>query len=147
MARVASQHVTTPTEVVVPARLMRSLALRWSISRAAARSCGLVGRESGAAVCLEVLVSGPGGAGDVSARVRDGDAVIPIEGSRRKGVWIEDSIRGVWHLDIDGLLKLTIRLSPDRVEALYARTELLSQAGLAGGRYEFEGASIDDCGA
>lgn len=143
MARLASQH--RPTEVMAPLAPPRAstLVLAWTISRIAAKACGLVQNETGAAVKLEVHVSTPRiGAAGIEARLVDGDRLIPLESSPRNGAWIEDSIRGVWHLDIDTLLKLTVRTTADGFEALYARTSLLANAGIAGGRYEFEGASL-----
>lgn len=141
MTRAAPQRVSVPAEVLVPMR--GPVVLSWSISRSAARSCGLVTDESGPAVRLEVEVSPPGTAGaNISARVLDAQRFIPLDPSPRFGSWIQDSIRGVWHMDVEGLLKLTIRAEEGRVEALYARTELLARAGIAGGRYEFEGARI-----
>lgn len=140
MARLTSQH--RPMEVLAPAPAT-TLILGWTISRAAASACGLVRDEAGAPVRLEVLVSAPhAGSTNIEARLVDGDRRIPLESSPRCGTWIEDSIRGVWHLDIDTLLKLTVRSSGAGFEALYARTSLLANAGLAGGRYEFDGASI-----
>jgi hypothetical protein len=139
MSRVAPKQAV---EVSASRARCASLVLTWSISRGGAVSCGLVESATGPAVRLEIEVPEPGEhQGAVSGRVLDGERVIPIEGPHRTGRWIEDSIRGVWHLDVDAVLKLTIRQDGNRVEALYARTELLTRAGIAGGRYEFEGAS------
>ena len=127
---------------MAPARAS-TLILGWTISRIAAKACGLIQDESGTPVRLEVLVSVPhAGSTRLEARLVDGERRIPLEASPRHGTWIEDSIRGVWHLDIDSLLKLTVRSNGEGFEALYARTLLLANAGIAGGRYEFDGASM-----
>jgi len=125
-------------------RQASGLLLAWSISRSAAKACGLVTGESGPSVRLEVCIGAPANqsASSLEARVLDGDRASPLATPQARGTWIQDSIRGVWHLDIEGLLKLTIRRTEGLIEALYARTELLSRAGIAGGRYEFEGASL-----
>lgn len=141
MTRVAPNQAM---EVAIPRSgdVRGTIVLSWSISRDGALACGLVEVATGPAVRLEIIVPSPGGAAaQPGARVLDGDRVVPLEGPHGSGQWIEDSIRSVWHLDVDGVLKLTIRRHTDRIEALYARTELLARAGVAGGRYEFEGAS------
>jgi hypothetical protein len=138
MTRMASKQAL---EVAAHREVEGAVVLTWSISRAGALACGLVESPTGPAVRLEVMVPAPGAApGHLSARVLDGERSITLEGPHAYGQWIEDSIRGVWHLDIDRVLKLTIRRTQDGIEALYARTELLARAGVAGGRYEFEGA-------
>lgn len=137
MSRTAQKHAI---EVVAGRQAPGTIRLMWSISRAGAVACGLVDHTGGPSVQLEISIPAPQRhQGPLSARVLDGDRVIVLEGPHGQGQWIEDSIRGVWHMDVDGILKLTIRVSSDRVEALYARTELLSRAGIPGGRYEFEG--------
>ena len=123
------------------ARPATGLLLAWSISRSAANACGLVPDDSGPSVRLEVCVDPPvrDAQAGLEARVLDGERALVLGTSGAQGTWIQDSIRGVWHLDIENLLKLTIRLTGQTVEALYARTELLARAGVAGGRYEFDG--------
>jgi hypothetical protein len=144
MTRVAPKQAM---EVTVPREARPSVVLTWSISRAGAVACGLAENQTGPAVRLEIVIPPPGGApAQLTARVLDGDRAIPLEGPHGTSQWIEDTIRGVWHLDVDGVLKLTVRQQAGgqqagTIEALYARTELLSRAGVAGGRYEFEGAS------
>lgn len=49
-------------------------------------------------------------------------------------LWIEDG--SMLHVDLPGLLMLSIRRHRGRDELLYARTSLLSQLGLPGGRYQ-----------
>ena len=78
----------------------------------------------------------------LAARVVDSNVETTLQVPDVPAVWMEDSIPGVWHLDVEGLLKLTVRQHMDQIEALYARTPLLAAAGLGGGRYEFEGAAL-----
>ncbi len=120
------------------------LVLTWSISRVGAAACGMVKDAAGPPVKLEVRMTAPRSGLRVTpaARVMDGAAETALPLSAIAAPWIEDSIPGVWHLDIDGLLKLTVRQDSDQLEALYARTPLLAAAGLGGGRYEFEGAAL-----
>src|ERR1043165_5299374 len=127
-----------------PPPRVEELVLTWSISRAGAAACGMVQNGTGQAVKLELRVGSPRRNGRVSiaARVADGEVSTAILMPESAGQWIEDSIAGVWHLDVEGLLKLTIRQSAERTEALYARTELLAKAGLGGGRCEVEGAAL-----
>ena len=49
-------------------------------------------------------------------------------------LWIEDG--SMLHVDLPGLLMVSIRRRAGRDELLYARTSLLSQFGLPGGRYQ-----------
>ena len=149
MTRIAPQSAT-PQEVKVrrpaPGAVLQStrIVLTWSISRAAARACGLVSDETGPAVRLLVSAGAPTSGIQVvlEARVLDGERATVLGAPARGGRWIQDTIRDVWHLDIEGFLKLTVRWIDDSIEAMYARTELLANAGLAGGRYEFEGATL-----
>lgn len=116
------------------------LVLTWSISRAGAVACGLARNESGPAVTLELEADAPfDGATQVSARIIDGGTRQPLALPASSGSWIEDTIAGVWHLDVDEVVKLTIRRKDDGIEPLYARTPLLARAGVGGGRYEFDG--------
>jgi len=123
---------------------LSELVLTWSIARAAAKACRLVETEAGPVPRLEIVIGAPRehASATVQARILDGTRAIPLQTPPTQAQWIQDSIAGVWHLDIDGILKLTVRQSEGRIEALYARTELLTRTGLAGGRYEFDGASL-----
>ena len=120
------------------------LVLTWSISRVGAAAGGMVKDPAGPPVKLEVRMAAPrrGVRAAPAARVVDGAAESPLPVPDAPAAWIEDSSPGVWHLDIEGLLKLTVRQGSDQLEALYARTPLLAAAGLGGGRYEFEGAAF-----
>jgi hypothetical protein len=137
-----------PTVVVrdtsISPRRVEDLVLTWSISRAGAAACGMVKDPIGPPVKLEIRLSSPRRSASISpaARVVDGASEVALPTPIAAASWIEDSISGVWHLDVEGLLKLTIRQGPEGTEALYARTPLLAAAGLGGGRYEFEGAAI-----
>ncbi len=125
-------------------RRIDELVLTWSISRVGAAACGMVKEPVGAPVKLEVRMAAPrrGLRAILAARVVDGGAETVLQIPDAPAAWIEDSIPGVWHLDVEGLLKLTVRQDADQIEALYARTPLLAAAGLGGGRYEFEGAAL-----
>src|SRR5258708_7423350 len=120
-------------EVTIPRRA-EELVLTWSISRAGAAACGMVQNGTGQPVRLELRIGAPrrNTRACIVARVVDGDSSAALPTSDAAASWIEDSIAGVWHLDVEGLLKLTIRQSPERTEALYARTQLLANAGLGG---------------
>ena len=126
------------------ARRTDELVLTWSISRVGAAACGMVKDASGPPVQLEIRMAAPhrGLRAVPGARVVDGNTETTLQVPDAPAAWIEDSIPGVWHLDIEGLLKLTIRQGTGQLEALYARTPLLAAAGLGGGRYEFEGAAL-----
>ncbi len=90
---------------------------------------------------LEVRVSCHGSVrrGGVHATLVDGAVRrdIPAEGS---GTWMRDA--ELWHLDIPGLLVVSLREQPGGVEVLYARTGLLTRLGVEGGRYEFEAGTL-----
>lgn len=145
----SSRTAAHATEIIVrdttiSPRRSEELVLTWVISRAGAAACGMVKEPVGHPVKLEIHLASPRSGAHITPTVRIVDGVIetalPAPGIG--GTWIEDSISGVWHLDVEGVLKLTIRQTMDRIEALYARTPLLAAAGLGGGRYEFEGAAV-----
>lgn len=147
--RGAAHSVPVEPEVIVrdasfTVRRADELVLTWSISRVGAAACGMVKETSGPPVKLEVRMAAPrrGLRALLGARVVDGNVETTLQVPDAAAAWIEDSIPGVWHLDVEGLLKLTVRQDADRIEALYARTPLLAAAGLGGGRYEFEGATL-----
>lgn len=152
MSQVAGERAATKArtgevivrETAIAPRKAEELVLTWSISRAGAAACGMVQNGTGQPVRLELRISAPrrNTRASIGARVVDGEISTNLAASDASALWIEDSIAGVWHLDVEGLLKLTIRQTPEKTEALYARTQLLAKAGLGGGRYEFEGAAI-----
>lgn len=142
---------TSPVRGAIPpparpvARLR--LVLVWSLSRAAAAGAGLAPADGEGEPLLELSAPWPGGQGadvrDVSARVIDGGAaqevkleVIP------SGAWACDAATGLMHLDLPGLVHVTARVRGGSVAVLYARTDLLSRLGLAGGRYDFLRAEV-----
>jgi hypothetical protein len=135
-------------DTTIARKQAEELVLTWSISRAGAAACGMVQNGAGLPVRLELRTGAPrrNSRAVITARVVDGDVSTVLPTPEAAGTWIEDSIAGVWHLDVEGLLKLTIRQSPEKTEALYARTQLLAKAGLGGGRYEFEGAVVRAAG-
>jgi hypothetical protein len=65
------------------------------------------------------------------------DRTIPI---RARGQWL--SADGLRHLDIPGILSISLRPEALGVRVLYARTDLVATLGLPGGRYEFESAEL-----
>lgn len=154
MSQVAKQRGTAHSLPAEPAVIVRDtpfslrrtdeLVLTWSISRVGAAACGMVKDPSGPPVKLEVRMAAPrrGLRALLTALVVDGAAETTLQVPDAPAAWIEDSIPGVWHLDLEGLLKLTVRQDADQIEALYAQTPLLAAAGLGGGRYEFEGATL-----
>lgn len=151
VARSSSRTAAHPAEpqvvvrdTTISPRRFEDFVLTWSISRAGAAACGMVKDSLGHPVKLEIRIMSPRRGVNVipGARVVDGNTETVLPSPETGAAWIEDTISGVWHLDVEGLLKLTIRQSIDRIEALYARTPLLAAAGLGGGRYEFEGAAV-----
>lgn len=148
---------STPHEVIVlfgrGARAAHTqprtwLALTWAISRAAAAAAGLVPAEGDAEPMLELSVPwGPGGAvgdsSDLRAGVLDGPVrhELSLE-AVRPGAWAYDAASDLHHLELPGLAQVSIRVTPQTIQVLYARTEVLGRLGLAGGRYDFAAASI-----
>jgi hypothetical protein len=105
--------------------------MRWLISRDGA------GMGPGSDVTLELGVDGRGRV--AGAALIDGPRrrEVPAEG---RGEWTPDG--DLWHLEIHGIVSLTIRAGPRGLRALYARTDLLTALGISGGRYEFAGAVL-----
>lgn len=129
-----------PLEVVGARRV---LTLRWSLSRPAALAAGLV-KGDGDIPLLEVALPW-----DVPTVTTIAAAVI--DGERRRemalepvapGHWIVDEANGLRHLDLPGLVRVSMRWTDGAVQVLYARTEVLARLGLPGGRYDFEGATL-----
>ena len=118
----ASEAAVVIVDTTIARKQAEELVLTWSISRAGAAACGMVQNGNGQPVRLELRISMPRRNATpraaIAARVVDGDVSTALPTTDAAGAWIEDSIAGVWHLDVEGLLKLTIRHSPEKTEAL-----------------------------
>lgn len=56
--------------------------------------------------------------------------------------WTRDTGRGLVHIDAEGFVHATIDVSNGAPSLVYARTGLLGELGLPGGRYELAGVEI-----
>ena len=121
-----------------PRRAELTLVLTWSVPREAAAVSELAG--AGGRPVLEVRVPWRGGMRRVEAGLVDADVRAPVDAGPGRGRWLGDA--GLWHLDIPGVLSLSVREAGGGLSVLYARCELLSHLGLEGGRYEFQGACV-----
>ena len=130
-----------PVATARAARRASTLVLNWSLSRPAATARGLAVADGPGTPILEVRVPFRGQIkqGQVPATIIDGDSrrEIAVRGSAS---WLHDS--DLWHLDIPGLLAVSVREEQGKVTVLYARIGLLANLGLEGGRYEFEGGML-----
>ena len=143
-----SEHLRTSISPAVAAPACQEVvAVTWEIARSAVQSVRpdlVAANASVAPVVLEWRVQRC-----ASGRI-EGEArlIDPHSGRRhvlvstrssafraRPGpLWIEDD--SMLHVDLPGLLTVSIRRREGRDELLYARTSVLSQLGLPGGRYE-----------
>lgn len=118
------------------------LTLRWTVTRDAAAAAGLVSADGRGSPVLEVRLGWDGPSVDqVAAAVLDGERTeeLALE-SAATGAWTgDDRLR---HVDVPGLVRASLIVSPEEVRAVYARTELLSRLGISGGRYDFERATL-----
>lgn len=125
--------------------LVRTLTLRWSISKPAAIALGLA-CERDSSVVLEVTVELQGDSslrvGSLAAALRVGERVqgFEVEASGQ-GVCITDAETGLTHVDVPGVLQASLRLG-EPAKPLFAKTTLLARIGVAGGRYELLGGSL-----
>jgi hypothetical protein len=120
-----------------PPTTRKRLLLAWDISPHAAAAAGMC--EAPAPMRLEIEAPWPGSRGCLCARIvgergrlRDGPQ------STSEIQWIADERRGLLHLEAPGLLRATLRLIDDQVQVLYARTALLEELGVGGGRYDLD---------
>ena len=120
-------------------RAARRLSLVWRISRDAAGAAGLAGSEGGP-VELVIRLPWKRGVERVHAALIDGERSRELEVQESIVEWTVGE--GLLHLDIPGLIRVTVQESPWKV--LYARTDLLSALGVGGGRYEFESGALTD---
>jgi len=117
----------------------KHLSLAWSLSRDAAAAAGLVGPDGGAVV-LQLRVPWKRGVERMHAAVIDGNRTRDLEVAESGSEWASEG--GLWHLEIPGVLRVSVREVPWMV--LYARTGLLAALGVGGGRYEFESGELVD---
>ena len=143
-----SEHLRTNISPAVAAPDCREVvAVTWEIARSAVRSIRpdlVAANTSVAPIVLEWRVqrraSGriEGEARLVDPHLNRSHVLASTRSSafldRPGPLWIEDD--SMLHVDLPGLLMLSIRRRPGRDELLYARTSVLSQLGLPGGRYE-----------
>lgn len=120
-------------------RVGRVLTVSWALSPEAAAKCGLAATLGAGSPVLEVRVVWGGRVREVEAAIVDGGTRRTVEAAGA-GEWLRDG--GLWHLDVPGVVSLTLREERGEVRSLYARCELAARLGLEGGRYELAGASI-----
>lgn len=129
------------------AAALREAVVRWAIA-AEALPAEFRPQNPGPAeeAVLEVRIAAAGGAPFASARLRVGgqERVIEAGGSGGGGAWRHDAETGLEHIDVPGVVNVTLRASGDgaAAELVYARTPLLRRLGLAGGRYEATGVEL-----
>lgn len=120
----------------------RPVAVSWAVSRAAAARAfpGAVAGDAGGEVTIEIAAAmDSADRWIVSARLIDaaGEEPAPILSLAAEpaaaAVWTHDPECGLEHLDVPGLLSVSMERGG---RVVYARTSLLERFGLAGGRYE-----------
>lgn len=125
----------------------QQLVLMWSISPQAVVGAGLA--ESCEGAFLEIELPAPGQRGPVTPRlVIDGQCreLSMSKHAAPEARWQLDRSTqrlphaALMHLDVPGVLQITARTAPTIAQVLYARTSLLTELGIGGGRYDFEGA-------
>ncbi|MCC6675629.1 MAG: hypothetical protein IT436_00670 [Phycisphaerales bacterium] len=151
----AGDLLTTKVRIdrAAPARL----ALRWEVAAAAVPEATLA-RSPARYITLEWTVplepAGRGGEAraelvDPSTGARAVLAVVTASRDDLAGPVRCTSDGDLRHIEIDGLLTATLRVPPPgaespgpAVQVLYARTSLLGQLEIPGGRYELIGAAV-----
>jgi hypothetical protein len=127
-----------PAPAVEPPIL--EVTIRWAIAADALPERLRAGLPAaGDDALLELVIACAGGSPAASARLRIGGGEQAIDPGVGAGtaVWRREPQMGLEHIDLPGVVALTFRPSADgAAELLYARTPLLSQLGIAGGRYE-----------
>lgn len=76
----------------------------------------------------------------------DGAEARPVLSAETSAAWSSDAARRLLHLDASGVLHATFDMRNGTPRVLYARTGVLGEVGLPGGRYEIAGASFDFAG-
>lgn len=144
---------TARVDRAAPARV----ALRWELAAAAVPESALA-KSPARYITLEWIVplepAGRGGEAraellDPSTGARAVLAVVAASPDDLAGPVRCTSDGDLRHIEIDGLLTATLRVTPaaadspgPAVQALYARTALLMRLGIPGGRYELIGAVV-----
>jgi hypothetical protein len=124
----------------------RSAAIRWKVGSAAGRRA--FGVESDRiALELSVRESADGEWAGLVRVVGEGKgegAVTKNLGERPVTVrWQPDPELGLLHIDAEGFVRATIDTTNGTPRLLYARSGVLGELGLGGGRYEPEGTDLD----
>jgi hypothetical protein len=118
----------------------RSAAIRWKVGAAAGRRA--FGVESDR-IELEMLVhESESGAWSGTVRVIGGPEPRTVRERPVEVRWQPDDELGLLHIDADGFVRATIDTSNGTPRLLYARSGVLGELGLAGGRYEPGGTEL-----
>ena len=124
-----------------PGRGGRSAAIRWKVGAAAGRRAFGVDSD---AIALELRV-GETGDGAWSGAVRvtgEGTDLRQLEERPVAVRWQADDELDLLHIDADGFVRATIDTSNGTPRLLYARSVVLGELGLDGGRYEPAGTEL-----
>lgn len=122
---------------------LRSASVRWRIGPRAARAAFSVTSESVFLVLR--LHEQAGGAWHGEVLLDTGTSEPSVLRDARPAVrWLRDEERGLMHMDAGSFLHATIDVSGEGQVLLYARTDMLGEFDLGGGRYEPAGAEIGD---
>lgn len=130
---------TTSARTGAPRHVAATLALRWTISPDAARAAGL-SSSPGDAPAIELVVPWTGDVRAAAAEFIDGKHRRELTVPPATAEWTSND--GMHHLDLPGVLTLSVRAKGAGVEVVYARTPLLAALGIPGGCAEFAAASI-----
>jgi hypothetical protein len=123
-------------------RRRRSAVVRWRVGDRAARAAF---SSNGSAAVLEFRVREThAGAwrGEVVLDSGEGTARVLRDASPSVH-WNHDAERGLVHVDAAGFLHATIDVGNGSPALIYARSALLKELGLRGGRYEPVGAELE----
>jgi hypothetical protein len=116
-----------------------TLSFRWTVSPDAARAAGLSAIPS-EAPAVEVVVPWTGDVRTATAEFIDGPHRRELAVPPTTGAWTSSD--GMHHLDLPGVLTLSVRAKGAGVEVVYARTPLLAALRIPGGCAEFAAAAI-----
>ncbi len=120
----------------------RSASIRWKVGSTAGRRAFGVDSDT---IALELrVVESEAGAWSGAVRVM-GEGTDPKQLDERPIAvrWQPDAELGLLHIDADGFVRATIDTSNGTPRLLYARSGVLGELGLGGGRYEPEGTELD----
>lgn len=94
---------------------------------------------------LEIAVNSAGHEASVSACLRAGgrERAIELRPSNGESAWRRDPETRLEHIDVPGVVSITLRRLPDGTARLvYTSTSVLSRLGVGGGRYEAAGVVV-----